>query len=48
MQTSRDIAGDVDHGPNTWVVFPTFHGEREKFNGFCEDKVRERKAAFVI
>ena len=24
-------------GPNVWVLFPTYHGEREKFNGFCED-----------
>ena len=21
-----------------WIFFPTFHGEREDFNGFCEDK----------
>ena len=25
-------------GPNVWVLFPTYHGEREVFNGFCEDK----------
>ncbi|KAL1519194.1 hypothetical protein AB1Y20_003454 [Prymnesium parvum] len=24
--------------PSVWVYFPTFHGERETFNGFCEDK----------
>lgn len=25
-------------GPNVWLYFPTYHGERERFNGFCEDK----------
>ena len=25
-------------GPNAWILFPTYHGERERFNGFCEDK----------
>ena len=24
--------------PNVWIYFPTYHGERERFNGFCEDK----------
>ena len=24
--------------PNVWIYFPTYHGEREDFNGFCEDK----------
>ena len=24
--------------PNVWIYFPTYHGERESFNGFCEDK----------
>ena len=24
--------------PNVWLYFPTYHGEREQFNGFCEDK----------
>ena len=24
--------------PNVWLYFPTYHGERERFNGFCEDK----------
>jgi hypothetical protein len=24
-------------GPNVWVLFPTYHGERQSFNGFCED-----------
>jgi len=24
--------------PNAWIYFPTYHGEREHFNGFCEDK----------
>ncbi|KAL1525938.1 hypothetical protein AB1Y20_020764 [Prymnesium parvum] len=24
--------------PNVWIFFPTYHGERERFNGFCEDK----------
>ena len=24
--------------PNVWLYFPTYHGERETFNGFCEDK----------
>ena len=23
--------------PNVWVFFPTYHGAREAFNGFCED-----------
>lgn len=21
--------------PNVWIYFPTYHGERERFNGFC-------------
>jgi len=25
-------------GPNVWLLFPTYHGERESFNGFCEDR----------
>lgn len=25
-------------GPNVWILFPTYHGERENFNGFCEDR----------
>ena len=29
--------------PNVWVYFPTYHGEREHFNGFCEDKVGTRE-----
>ena len=24
--------------PNVWLYFPTYHGERQRFNGFCEDK----------
>jgi len=24
--------------PNVWIYFPTYNGERESFNGFCEDK----------
>ena len=27
--------------PNVWLYFPTYHGERERFNGFCEDKTCE-------
>ncbi len=27
--------------PNVWILFPTYHGERETFNGFCEDKACE-------
>jgi hypothetical protein len=27
--------------PNAWLYFPTYHGERESFNGFCEDKACE-------
>ena len=23
--------------PNVWILFPTYHGERQRFNGFCED-----------
>ncbi|KAL3892548.1 MAG: hypothetical protein SGPRY_015026, partial [Prymnesium sp.] len=26
------------NSPNVWILFPTYHGERETFNGFCEDK----------
>lgn len=25
-------------GPNVWILWPTYHGEREHFNGYCEDK----------
>ena len=39
VQTERPLPGRQAAGsPNAWVFFPTFHGEREKFNGFCEDK----------
>ena len=26
-----------ENRPNVWVLFPTYHGERERFNGYCED-----------
>ena len=29
---------DADTIARVWVYFPTFHGERETMNGFCEDK----------
>ena len=25
-------------GPNVWILFPTYHGDRQSFNGFCEDR----------
>ena len=25
-------------GPNVWLLFPTYHGARQAFNGFCEDR----------
>ena len=28
----------MTQAPNAWILFPTYHGERERFNGFCEDK----------
>ena len=32
-------------GPNAWVLFPNYHGERERFNGFCEDKPQGQSGA---
>ena len=31
-----EAGGDL--GLNVWVLFPTYHGERERFNGYCEDR----------
>jgi hypothetical protein len=32
------IGQGVAPGPNAWIYFPAFNGEREVLNGFCEDK----------
>ena len=34
----RAAAARAGAAPNVWLYFPTYHGEREKMNGFCEDK----------
>ena len=31
---------DTEEAVSVRVYFPTYHGERETFNGFCEDKAR--------
>ena len=43
-ESLANITVQIEHpvsatGPNVWVLFPTYHGERQSFNGFCEDNV---------
>ncbi len=41
VEVPRTTGTTLLNRPNVWVYFPTYHGERERFNGFCEDKVCE-------
>ena len=33
-----ELPARTPSGPNVWILLPTYHGERQAFNGFCEDK----------